>query len=144
MSKKSATLRHQEGPTCGLCDAKLYSAHEQLVDWFNAAKKKWQNLHISWAFRGMQDQQSAFDSGASKVVWPDSAHNNMVGTRPYSLALDVFLIDEDGMARFSYQFNRSLWRWTQEEYGARGWVWGGNFKSINDSGHFQMSSPAKG
>lgn len=136
--KKPSALRHQSGISCGLCDAKLAQVHDDLGAWFRAAKLKWQNMHISWGFRDQLAQDRAFKDGASFLVWPHSAHNYMIGTRPCALALDIFQIDEDGIARFEYLFNKTLWEWTTRDYGSKSLLWGGHFKKLGDSGHFEL------
>lgn len=138
MKSKQTALRHQVGKTCALCDAKLLTAHNDLAKWFRAAKEKWQNIHISWAYRDQAAQERAFAEGASLLHWPNSAHNHRVNDIPTSLALDIFQIDEDGIARFQYQFNKTLWAWTNQDYGANSFLWGGGFKSLGDSGHFEL------
>lgn len=150
MKKKASTLRHQAGAVCGLCEAKLLTAHNDLAKWFRAAKAKWKNLHISWAFRSQKDQDKAVADGASELNWPNSPHNNMVDGIPTSLALDIFQIDEDGIARFQYAFNKVLWIWTLNTFGAKNMVWGGTFRIkrksgeiVSDSGHFELRPTSK-
>lgn len=143
MKKKASTLRHQAGAVCGLCEAKLLTAHNDLAKWFRAAKAKWSNMHVSWAFRDQAAQERAFLEGATLLHWPNSAHNNMVGTTPAALALDIFQIDEDGIARFQYSFNKALWDWTIKDYGGKNFLWGGSYKSLGDSGHFELRPTSK-
>lgn len=133
---------HHDGPQCELCDFKLCMAHPTLSDWFIAAKKHWPNMHTSCTFRDEPTQNKAFAEGSSMLRWPNSAHNFMKDSKPLSLAADIFQIDEDGVARFSYKFCFILWEWTQAQYGKKFMRWGGDFKTLGDSGHFQLVLPA--
>jgi len=40
-------------------------------------------------WRGQNAQDTAVETGHSKVTWPSSKHNHMLGGEPYSLAIDV-------------------------------------------------------
>lgn len=128
---------HHDGPRCDLCEFKLCLAHPIIGEWFLAAKNNWPNLHASWTFRDEISQNRAYADGLSMLKWPNSAHNAKLGDKPYSLAIDVFQIDDDGVARFSTKFCGLLWEWTEEKY-PRVFLWGGNFKTLGDSGHFQL------
>lgn len=130
------SLHHNDEDPCPLCDAKLNSAHPYIADWFRKVKSNWHNCHISWAFRNEEAQNAAFLDKLTMLRWPMSAHNNMDDNKPCSLALDLFQIDEDGVARFSPKFYTMLWNWSQKSgYKLR---WGGKFKNLGDAGHFEM------
>lgn len=43
---------------------------------------------IVWGWRSQADQDRAFETGVSKVRWPNSRHNVMDGSQPYSHAFD--------------------------------------------------------
>ena len=55
---------------------------------------------------------------------------------PFSKALDLFLIDDDGVARFPMPFYKMLWEKTEKDR----WpiAWGGNFKKFKDGPHFEL------
>lgn len=130
------SLHHESGRLCALCDSKLFGAHPYLRSWFRQAKEQWINLHVCWAFRSERDQNKMCADGLTKKKWPDSAHNNMELGNPVSHALDVFQIDEDGVARFAWLFYRELYKWSNRtDFYLR---WGGNFKDIGDADHFEM------
>ncbi len=131
-------MKHVDGPSCDLCNFKLTMAHEGIATWFKEAKKTYINLHVSWTFRDEHSQNKAFKDGASTLKWPLSAHNHTVDDKPCAKAADVFLIDDDGLARFPHQFYSLLWGWTKDKFGKSALLWGGDYKSFGDSGHFQL------
>jgi hypothetical protein len=94
------SLHHTDAPACPLCEEKLRTAHSVMADWFRRIKKQFENVHISWAYRGAEDQERFFKEGKTRCRFPKSAHNYAINGKPCSLALDLFLIDEDGSARF--------------------------------------------
>lgn len=93
-------------------------------------------MHVSWAFRDQKFQDAALASGASHLKWPTSKHNHQENGAPCSLALDVFQINEDGMAVFDPIFCARLNAASVVAgYKLR---WGGEFKSLGDAGHFEL------
>lgn len=130
------SFHHNDDDPCPLCESKLQTAHPVLGDWFRKVKSTWHNCHISWAFRNEEAQNQAFADHLTMLRWPMSAHNNMVDNKPVSLALDLFQIDDDGVARFSPKFYALVWGWTQRS-GTK-MRWGGAFKKLGDAGHFEL------
>lgn len=132
----SVRVRHTDDAACPLCWEKLKGAHAYLRSWFYEKKRKYPNLHVSWAWRGKEDQERMFREGASRAHFGQSAHNAVDAEgKPCARALDLFQIDEDGVARFSRQFMKKLW----DECKGEPLRWGGNFKSIGDECHFEYS-----
>jgi hypothetical protein len=129
-------LHHTAGVECEACDEKLLQAHPFMRSWFkNKVKAKYVNCHISWSWRGKSDQNKFYADGKTKAMWPNSPHNQVVDEKPCSYALDLFQIDEDGIARFSQLFYARI---NAENETARLPVrWGGKFKSIGDADHFE-------
>ena len=128
---------HTDDPVCPLCEFKLKTAHPYLGEWFRRLKIKYPNSHISWAWRGQADQEAFFTAGKTRCHFPHSKHNFMKGALPYSLALDLFQLDEDGNARFS-----PLWYAkvnAENEADKEPIIAGITFKSIGDGDHFQLS-----
>lgn len=126
-------LHHIEGPLCPLCEEKLDKVHPYMANWYRIKKKKYPNLHVSWGFRGRSEQERAFNDGKTKLHYPDSAHNKIP-----SLAIDLFQIDEDGVARWSQVFFMKLN--AENEADQFPIKWGGNWKSLGDADHFQYES----
>lgn len=131
------TPHHEAGTKCPLCDWKLTTAHPDLAAWFWRIKERYQNAHISWAYRNAEEQKHFFDEGRTRVLWPNSKHNHTDDNgAPQSLALDLFLIDDDGLARFP-----GLWyaKLNAENESNRDPIdWGGRWKHFGDLDHFQL------
>jgi hypothetical protein len=128
---------HRDGPTCPLCEYKAKDAHPYLRHWFRRKKQAYPNLHISEAWRDKDRQNLLFKQGKTLVKWPNGKHNTVSITgAPESRALDLFQIDEDGVARFSAAFMTKL----NEENEAEGLPirWGGSFKTLKDRVHFEL------
>lgn len=60
-----------------------------LRDWFGRLRRSVFDAHISCAGRGQIDQEAAFERGASKAHWKQSAHN-------WNAAIDLFQLTSDG------------------------------------------------
>lgn len=129
-------LHHTDKKQCELCESKLKLAHPYLVDWFHKKKDKYKNLHVSWAFRNETEQNAFYRDGKTRAMWPNSPHNKTPAE-----ALDLFLIDEDGVARFPVKFYVQL---DQENQADKEPIyWGGNIKlagqgSRPDFNHYQL------
>lgn len=133
------SLHHTDGESCPLCVEKLKQAHLYLVQWFLVLKRKYPNVHVSWAWRGQRDQDHALETHASALRWPFSAHNHtMKDGSPCSMALDLFQLDEDGVARWSPTFFSKVN--AENEAAGEPIQWGGKFKSFGDSCHFQFNA----
>ncbi len=132
---------HEDGPTCAGCEKKLTQVHATLAAWFRTKKANYINLHISDGWRGPEDQEAAYLAGKSNAQFPHSKHNHMdsIG-RPLSLAIDIFQIDQDGIARWSPPFYAKL---NQENHDDRVPIlWGGTFKlrsGARDNPHFELT-----
>lgn len=145
---------HEAGPVCPGCEAKLRSVHPYLVDWFHQhVKPEWPTIHISWGYRGKFDQDLCFRQKTTKLPWPKSAHNRRVAidsakpfdasnetdpnSRPESIAIDLFQLDETGKAiwvphtffKLSQQINDA----------AEPIKWGGLFRFLGDADHFEIN-----
>lgn len=127
---------HTADPTCPLCDEKLTTAHPYLQSWFRELKKSEPLAHISWAYRGEADQEQFFSEGKTRAHFPKSPHNHEENGKPCSLALDLFEITEDRLARFSPMFYARVN--AQNERQGLPIMWGGKFKSLGDGDHYQI------
>jgi hypothetical protein len=127
---------HTHDPVCPLCEDKLFTAHDYLKGWFRSLKSRYPNVHVSWAYRGQADQEEFFKEGKTRAHYPHSAHNKTdEAGKPCSLALDLFQIDEDGVARFSPLFYAKIADESEKDGALI--LWGGTFKNIGDRDHFQ-------
>jgi hypothetical protein len=132
------TLHHTHDAECPLCKQKLSTAHPRLRDWYLIrVKPAHPGVHISWAWRGKEDQEKFFQEKKTTKHFPDSPHNHMLedGT-PCSLALDLFLLTADNRALFPSKIYATI---AQEAESQRDPIfWGGHFKSLGDADHFQF------
>ena len=89
---------------------------------------------ILCGYRGLVEQNKAFNTGKSKVMWPDSNHN-----KEPSLAIDVgpWPLDWKDIAEFKHLAGRILA--TANIMGIK-LNWGGNWKSFIDCPHFQRNT----
>ncbi|KHK00777.1 cell wall hydrolase [Desulfovibrio sp. TomC] len=91
---------------------------------------------VTEGFRGREAQEEAYANGFSKARWGKSPHNH----EP-SLALDVvpYPVDWDDVAKF-----KAIAAAFKQAAGELGVVlrWGGDFKSILDTPHFEIDAPA--
>lgn len=132
---------HTHDPVCPSCTEKLQTAHPYLAEWFRKLKGRYLNAHVSWAYRGAEDQEQFFKEGKTHCHYPNSAHNKTKpdGT-PCAMALDLFQLDDDGVARFA-----PLWYAkvnTENEANHEPIAWGGKFKSLGDGDHFELKPPS--
>lgn len=142
MTPHVVSLHHVVTGPCPLCEAKLATAHPYLVSWFRRVRKKYLNAHVSWAYRSADEQNECYRKGQSELQYPASAHNKTKadGT-PCSHALDLFQLDEDGVARFP-----PLWYAKVDEDNRADrepLLWGKAFKSLGDLCHWQLNPPAE-
>lgn len=131
------SLHHTSDAICPLCESKLMQAHPDIASWYREKKKLYPNLHISFSYRTMKEQNELFAQGKTLLQWPNSKHNNQLPNGlPCALALDLFQIDEDGNGRFSRQFYSLL---NDQNRADRAPIrWGGDFKSLKDYDHFEL------
>ena len=128
----SAIPHHTSDAVCPLCEEKLLQADTRLVNWFHAAKVKHPDLHVSWSYRDQSSQEQAVLDKVSRLTFPDSAHN-----KSPSLALDVFQINDQGVACWNRAFLSAL----NDESVAGGYAlkWGGQWKDLGDYDHFEIA-----
>lgn len=124
------------GSECPLCNEKLQTAHSDLRNWFRWVKGSFYDVHVSWAYRGKEDQEKAFTEGKSKLHFPHSPHNFEVNKKPCSLALDLFQLTPKGVAKFDPVFYYKVYQMSQ---GSTAVIrWGGTWKSLGDRDHFEL------
>lgn len=129
---------HTSNPVCELCEFKLKSAHPLIADWYRTkVKPTFKDAHISWSYRGKDDQEQAFADGKSKLHYPNSQHNKTDSSgNPQSTALDLFEIDDSGQAIFNPKFYAQINAMNVDQ--KLGIAWGHIFKSLGDDDHFAL------
>jgi hypothetical protein len=131
--------KHISGKMCESCQVKLKQAHPDLSQWYNSLiKPNFPDSHISWSYRGPDDQEKALESGNSHLPYPRSAHNKTDGSgNPCSTALDLFFLASDGVAIWPmsnfYQINSFCEKNNCKIF------WGGKWAHLGDADHFQLS-----
>ena len=92
---------------------------------------------ILCGFRAELGQNTAFEAGKSMLAWPESKHNNMLGYKPYSLAIDVgpWPLDWDDIDEFKHLGGRIL---QAADCLGIPLVWGGNWTTFKDYPHYQL------
>jgi len=133
-------MKHtNDGATCPSCEEKLKDAHPEIAEWFRTkVKARHQDCHVSWSFRDKANQNQCVAEGKSKLAFPMSAHNKSDDQgNPCALALDLFELCSNGMARWAWAYFRAI----AEEAKADGISikWGGDWKSLGDADHFQWA-----
>jgi hypothetical protein len=133
------SVKHTHDPTCPSCEEKKKDAHPYMRDWFDRTRFRHNDAHISWSYRDKESQEDAFARGATKCHFPKSAHNrvNPETQAPESYALDLFQLTENNTAKFDPMFYARIADESNKNKDEI--IWGGNFKSIGDSDHFQYN-----
>lgn len=121
---------------CQKCEDFLSYADPCIAEWFRQLRTRFSQVHIACSFRNEKDQSIAYNTNRSKLQWPNSKHNFMVDGKPCSKALDLFQLTEEGIAKFDPGFyNRIAQSCADHKDSIR---WGGTFKSIHDTDHFEL------
>jgi len=128
---------HDPGPTCPSCEKKLEEAHPYMASWFHDIKKDIPMIHISWSYRDGPSQELAFKQGKTKLHFPLSKHNFIKIGKPCSLALDLFVLSVEGIAQFPQLTYAKINAYNESK--SLPINWGGKWKSIGDSDHFEFS-----
>lgn len=136
-------LHDEPGAFCHGCAEKLKNCHSYLSFWFHErVKKNHPEAHISDGFRSKVLQDVAFKNGLSNAKWPESPHNhsNPYSKQPQSLAVDVFQIDKNGIARWDPVWCAKLNAAIEKDGDPM--KWGGKFKvgpgKHADNNHFEI------
>lgn len=124
---------HIPEDTCPGCEKKLEMAHVDLVNWFrNVVKPAHPDCHISWSFRDRASQDQAYAEGKSKLPWPESKHNSNPAE-----AIDLFELASNGMACWNWKYFKQIADEAKEK--ALPIRWGGDFKHLGDTDHFELN-----
>jgi hypothetical protein len=134
-------VRHQHGSGCPKCEEMFQEGHPRLKEWFETVvKKHFPEAHASCVWRGKEDQDRDFAEGKSKLRWPKSHHNRLdENGKPQSKAVDLFWLSSDGkQALFPLDWYKEIFA-TAVDYSAIPIRWGGTFKTLGDSNHFELA-----
>lgn len=108
-----------------------------MAEWFRNLKTRFSTVHISCSYRGQEEQDKAFNQKKSNLPYPFSKHNYTdKDGLPCAQALDLFLLSEDGIAQFPYDFYKRIYDICLENKDSI--RWGGTFKNLGDANHFEL------
>lgn len=132
---------HTADPACPLCEEKLAQAHADLAEWYRSkVKAAYPNSHVSWSYRDQASQEQAVADGKSELHYPASAHNKTdAAGSPRALALDLFFIDQNGKAYWPAMLFAKIA--DDAEHAGDPILWGGHWRELGDSDHFQWELP---
>lgn len=136
-------MKHINGVSaCPRCEDKLKDAHADLAEWFrDKVKPRYPQAHVSWSYRGQDDQERAFLDGKSKLHFPLSAHNKSDDQgHPCALALDLFQLSDDGVAVWPWKFFYAISVMASRDKAPIGW--GGLWTHLGDADHFELKTPS--
>lgn len=127
---------HTHEQECPACEEKLEKAHPALAVWFHKQKAKNPKLHVSWSYRDKDNQEEAYSEGRTKLHYPNSKHNKLPAE-----ALDLFELNEQSIAIWNPMTFADIA--AQSEKDGDPIMWGGRWKTIGDTDHFQFKSGEK-
>jgi peptidoglycan L-alanyl-D-glutamate endopeptidase CwlK len=125
-----AIKRHTNTPDCALCSQKLTQVDSVLQEFTRKFRSKNLNAHISWGYRGKEDQEKFLKLGTTKAKFGESPHN-------FGLALDFFTIASTGQADWSKEFFENILAPAAKEADLE---WGGSWKSLKDMPHVEIKN----
>lgn len=125
-----------DNPKCLSCEKFLPDLSFVLQDFMLWVWQNHSNCHISEGWRNQEKQHQYFLDGKSKQDWPYSKHNNMENKAPFSLAIDLFILDEKGEAQFPLSFYQDLYH--NAVLMNQPITWGGLWVDFPDSDHFEI------
>lgn len=130
---------HTKEGACPLCEEKLLTAHPLMREFFRSLLLAFPGVHISWAWRGKLDQDKFVAEGKSNTPFPMSKHNYMIDGKPCALALDLFTLNEHGVAIFPPKLYHLIFVWAGKTNFPH-IEWAGNWTGkLKESCHFQTA-----
>lgn len=97
-------MGHVNNGDCAKCDSIFNRYPEfnvELRRWFKEFQQKHPEAHISCAGRGKADQDALHNSGRTKALFGQSAHN-------YNAAIDIFCVLEHSDSIYDLHWFRSI------------------------------------
>lgn len=139
MSRKE----HIKGDSCPGCNKRLDTAHPVLKEWFlTQVKTDFPDCHVSWAWRGQEDQNAFLEQKKSELSWPNSPHNFEYAGKPMALAIDLFqLIEFTGLAAWVWSYFEKIYYHAINRKPGITVAWGGNWRGkFKDGPHFEIKN----
>ena len=121
---------------------RLQTCHHLLIDLFEDAIEI-VDIKIVCGSRNEQEQTAVFESGTSKVEWPDSYHNHVIvpaigDPRPESFAVDAIPCPVDWDNLYPFYHLAGIIKGMAKLRGIK-IEWGGDWKTFKDFPHYQLS-----
>ncbi len=130
------TYHHTEDSVCPLCEDKLKGCHPDLMEIFYSIKDEFPDCHIAWGYRGKEDQNALFKEGKTNAKWPRSAHNRLELGKPCSKAMDLFRLNDEGLAEFKKAYYLAIAQYLNK-IGTK-INWSGEWTKFKESNHFEL------
>jgi peptidoglycan L-alanyl-D-glutamate endopeptidase CwlK len=112
---------------------KLYKCHPKLIKIVEQIRSP---FVVVCGYRGEEDQNKAYAIGNSQVNFPHSKHNKQPSEAVDLAPININnQIEWDNIAKFIKLANEFLGIAEKENTKI---IWGGNFKTLKDYGHFEM------
>lgn len=111
---------------------KLATCDQRLQDVCNEAIKE-TDFTVVYGHRTREDQNLAYQTGKSRLNWPDSKHNS---TPSMAVDLAPYPIDWNDLGRF-HKLSEVIKRIAAEKNIPI--EWGGDWKTFKDYPHFQLT-----
>lgn len=125
---------------CDGCRIKLLTCDPRIVQFTYDIQYNFTDCHVAIGYRDQADQALAYNTGKSKLKWPESLHNNMENGKPSSLAVDLFLLDVDGEALFPVSFYEQIYEYYESNKLKFNdpIQWGGAWTTFKDWDHYEL------
>jgi peptidoglycan L-alanyl-D-glutamate endopeptidase CwlK len=124
-------MKHRNTPTCPRCEATLRDAAPELQEFARSVRHSDPEAHVSWAYRGKQDQEEALARGTTRAKFGDSPHNYLP-----ALAVDFFRITPNGLAEWNAEWLKARLAIPAR---ASNLVYGGDWKNFKDWPHVEVA-----
>lgn len=128
---------HRSKGPCLRCDEQRAELHPELRPWWDFVVETDPEAHMSDAWRSKDEQNDAFNRGASRRRWPDSKHNFMKDGKPCAKAFDCFRQTIDGKGEWKPFFYIKLAAALKKVGAPVKWAgeWVGKFREM---AHFEL------
>ena len=129
-------MKHVNGKhLCPSCEGKLTTCHPEIVYWFRKIREAFPDAHVAWGYRNEGEQAACVRAKTSKLIYPESNHNNCVEGKPCSLAMDLFRQGDDGKYYDNIGFFVQIAHFLMDQKAPI--TWGGEFHHP-DNPHFEL------
>ena len=130
--------------SCTSCENKLCHCDPRIIEFVKNTQANFIDCHIAVGYRDQAEQQTALQTGKSRLPWPKSKHNFIEAGQPMSHAVDLFRLGDDDKAHFEAHYYEQIWLFYSQNKGAfQGTtlkiLWGGTWITFKDLDHFELT-----